>query len=357
MSIRRRKAKNKIGYTWQIDCPNPFGERIRKSGFKTKAEAENYLAKIRLELENGNNLSKSQKLIFVDVCEKFVINHCENRLKPSTVSNYKIYLKNHIKPFFKQMKMIDVTSAVMSKFIKHKKDIDRLSNKTINNILTMIKTVFNVALKEELIYKNPIISVQKLRVEHYEMSYLDREEIEKILNTAQDYYPEFYPLLLTAIMTGLRQGELLALKWKDIDFKNKEITVNKTLYRNKAQAPKTLQSNRKVNIPDNLLEVLYKIKKTDDDIVFPNKNNGYTDPNNMVKRYFKPCLQWAGVKEIRFHDLRHTFATLLIDKNAPPKYIQAQMGHSSIQVTMDRCGHLMSDTSNKYRNILNDLKI
>ena len=357
MSIRKRKAKNKLGYTWQIDCPNPFGERIRKSGFQTKAEAEKYLAKIRLELESGNNANKSQKLVFVDVCEKFIINHCENRLKPSTVINYKMYLRKHIEPFFRKMKMLDVTSSVISKFIKQKKDIDGLSNKTINNILTMIKTVFNVAVREDLIYKNPIISVKKLRAEHYEMSFLDKDEIQKVLSVTRENYPNFYPLLFTAIMTGMREGEILALKWQDIDFVNKEIIINKTLFRNKIQPPKTAQSNRKINMPDVLLEVLKSVQKTDGEIVFPNKKGGYTDPNNMVKRYFKPCLRLAGIKEIRFHDLRHTFAALLIDKNVPPKYIQAQMGHSSIQVTMDRYGHLMSETTNKYRNILNDIKI
>ncbi len=90
-----------------------------------------------------------------------------------------MYLRKHIEPFFRKMKMLDVTSSVISKFIKQKKDIDGLSNKTINNILTMIKTVFNVAVREDLIYKNPIISVKKLRAEHYEMSFLDKDEIQK----------------------------------------------------------------------------------------------------------------------------------------------------------------------------------
>lgn len=359
MSIRKREWINSKGIkcsSWEVDYFNYLGKRVKKAGFRTKAEAENYVANAIIEKNKGIDSNISKNIILVNECEDFIKRRCIYGIKPSTIKNYRAYLKNHIKPFFQEMKMFDVTPRIIEKFIEVKQNINHLSNKTIKNILTMIKTVFNEAMKEGKIYKNPVYTHKKLQIQEHDMLFLDKEEIKKVLSTAETHFPNFYPILLTAITTGLRQGEILALQWKDIDFEKKAITVNKTLYRNKIQAPKTKHSYRQVNMPDILCDILIKFRKNDEDIVFPNQKGNYTDPNNMVKRYFKPCLKLADVKEIRFHDLRHTFASLIIAKGADPKYIQCQMGHYSCQMSLDRYGHMMPDSSDKYRNILNDIK-
>ncbi|MGN1152944.1 MAG: Arm DNA-binding domain-containing protein, partial [Candidatus Gastranaerophilaceae bacterium] len=107
MSIRKRKTKN--GYTWQIDCSNTTGERIRKSGFKTKADAEREYAKICLQVENGINVNKNKKIYFVDICDKFIKEHTEVYSKRSTIDNYNSYYNYQIKPFFKTLKLSEIT--------------------------------------------------------------------------------------------------------------------------------------------------------------------------------------------------------------------------------------------------------
>jgi integrase len=177
------------------------------------------------------------------------------------------------------------------------------------------------------------------------MSFLETKEIKILLESTKENDPDFYPLLLTAISTGLRREELLALKWSDVDFKEGKISVTKNIFKGQIQEPKTKTSIRKMNMPRILIDVLkeHKNKGLKSEIVFPNKEGSYLDPENMVKRHFNKNLKVAGIKKIRFHDLRHTFATALIAQNVPIKYIQAQMGHSSIQVTLDRYGHLMPE--------------
>ncbi len=354
MSIRKRKNKN--GYTWQIDCRNAFGERIRQAGFKTKADAERELAKIRLQIENGSNTNKSKKIYFVDICDIFIKERTEVYSKRSTLDGYNSYLNYHIKPFFKHFKLSEITPAMISKFVK-KKQADDYAPRTINDLLTLIKTIMNFAVENGYLAKNPIEKVKKLKLPNKEMKFLNTEEIEKVLKTAEKFYPKFYPLLLTAIMTGMRRGELLALQWKDIDFENKKITVNKSLYKGEIQNPKTKRSNRKINMSDNLAKVLLELRKNDNDIVFQSATGTYKDGKNMVAREFNPCLEKAGVKKIRFHDLRHTFASFLIAQNMPLKYIQAQMGHESIQTTSDRYGHLMPEVEQVGRNAFDKIKI
>ena len=324
MSIRKRKTKN--GYTWQIDCSNATGERIRQSGFKTKADAERELAKIRLQVESGNNVNKNKKIYFVDMCDKFIKEHTEVYSKPATLHGYLSYINHNVKPFFNKIKLSEITPALINKFIRQMKN-DDYAPKSINNVLTMIKSIMNFAVDNGYLVKNPIEKVKKLKLPQKEMKFLNTDEIETVLKTAQEFYPKFYPLLLTAIMTGMRQGELLALQWKDIDFENKKITVNKSLYRGTIQTPKTKQSNRKINIPDILIKTLIQLKKEDDEeILFPNANGNYKDGKNMVEREFKPCLEKAGVKNIRFHDLRHTFASFLIAQNMPLNIYRLKWG-------------------------------
>lgn len=167
------------------------------------------------------------------------------------------------------------------------------------------------------------------------------------------------PILICALNTGMRRGELLGLTWDKINWVRKKITVSQSLYNGKLQEPKTKNSIRKVNMADELVKALKTLKmestNSDKGFVFTNTDGNFMDPDNMIKRRFEPVLRRAGVERIRFHDLRHTFATLLIADNIHIKYIQRQMGHSSIQVTMDRYGHLLPEVYEQGVQALNSL--
>ena len=152
-------------------------------------------------------------------------------------------------------------------------------------------------------------------------------------------------LFLMAVMTGMRQGELLGLQWGDVDWLNNQVCVKRTFNHARFYEPKTEKSYRKIDLAPIVISELKKWKlqclPNELDLVFPNDEGNPICAENLVKRDFKPALRRSGIREIRFHDLRHTYATLLIDQGEHPKYIQEQMGHSSINTTMDVYGHMM----------------
>jgi integrase len=215
--------------------------------------------------------------------------------------------------------------------------------------------MFTHAVRWGYLRENPAHYVEQPRVRHREIEFLTKEEIHCFLSTApQDSYPFF----LTAILTGMRLGELLAMKWSNVDWHRNQYFVKEGLYKDRFVEPKSASSMRAVNLPRTLLEGLrtHKARQSekrlqigeayqDYDLIFCTSLGTPYDRGNVVKREFWPYLKRAGLRRIRFHDLRHTFATLLIDQGESPKYIQAQLGHASIQVTMDRYGHLLPEVN------------
>ncbi len=199
---------------------------------------------------------------------------------------------------------------IIRHFIKQKQ-IEGLSSKTINNILTSMGTVFNWAIENGYIMFNPVQRVKKLKVEHQEMSFLTKDEIEAVIDYAQNNYPDFYPLLLTAIYSGMRRGEILALTWDCVNFKKSTLKVTKTLHKGIITTPKTKNSIREIKVPQKLIELLKELKNTsapnEMNLVFSQSNGKFLDANNMIKRRFNKVLDGAGVARVRFHDLRHTY--------------------------------------------------
>jgi len=357
--VFKRKWKTKSGEKscWAFDYLNTFGKRKIVSGFKTKIEAEKEYSKKLNEINNGIYVETKKTLTFREISEKFIKYHAEIHCKPSTLSSYKTYLKNHLLPYLGDMRALDITPNTINELTKIKQLV-KLSNKTINHCIILTGTIFQNAINEGLLNINPVSRVKKLRVINAEMQFLIREEIFAILETAKKHYPGFYPLLFTAIFTGMRRGELLGLTWDKINWVTKQIRVDKSLYKDQFVTPKTINSIRRINMSNDLVKVLkeWRLKCPPGklNLVFPNSEGGIQDGDNMSKRRFLPVLRRSGVSQIRFHDLRHTYASLLLAENVPGKYIQMQLGHSSIQVTMDRYSHLMPEVHTQGVEALND---
>lgn len=382
MPVSRRKWINKDGkesVTWSYSFYDSTGKQHKKSGFKKRSDAEDALRKA----ENAKPVpSEIKKLLFNEVAERYINEHCSLYCKPATIKSYESCLNKLIYPYFVNKRILDIKPADINAFIaeiKKPKKVKRIekkktetgktikltkevehiaSNKTVNNNLTLLTSIFNYAINLEILEKNPSDKIKKLQLPYKEMEFLTTNEIFTLLETAKEHYKDFYPVVFTAIFTGMRKGELLALTWDKIDLKNKTITINKSLFNGKLQDPKTKTSIRKIDIVDELASALKEHKRNTSKLtkfVFHNANGKHLDPDNIVKRRFYPLLKKAELKRVRFHDLRHTYASLLISQNLPIKYIQRQMGHSSIQVTLDRYGHLMPDVHDQAISALNGL--
>ena len=307
----------------------------------------------------GANSSKNVNIKFKDIVEKFIALYVKPNLKPSTIRSYHDHYRLHIKDFFLDIKLVEINTMILLRFIKTKKK-EGLSNKTINNILTTIVTIFNWAIENGYTNYNPAQIVKKLKVENLEMNFLTSSEITAVLEYAQMNYPDFYPLLLTAIYSGMRRGEILALTWDCVNFKECKIKVRKTLYKGQFLTPKTKNSIRDIRVPQKIIEVLKLHKSMQEfenplNLVFSQENGKPIDADNMVKRRFNKVLKGANVTQIRFHDLRHTYASLLLAKDMNIKYIQKQMGHANFEITMNTYAHLMPEVYISSEDKINDL--
>ncbi|MBN2062555.1 MAG: site-specific integrase [Deltaproteobacteria bacterium] len=213
----------------------------------------------------------------------------------------------------------------------------------------MLNGIMKYAVRQRFVDYNPVQDVEKPKGhsrynESDQMDIFRPDEIRQFLKNADGLKNK--TLFMLAVMSGARQGELLGLKWSDIDWYNSQLIIKRTFQHGRFYDPKSTTSKRKIDLGPTVMAQLkqWKLacKPNELDLVFPNEEGKPIDKNNLIRRHYEPALRRAGLRRIRFHDLRHTFASLLIAQGEHPKYIQNQMGHSSINVTMDVYGHLMN---------------
>lgn len=188
--------------------------------------------------------------------------------------------------------------------------------------------------------------LERPRITKPEIEILAPDEVEKLLGKASNHYRVAF---LTDFLTGMRAGELWGLQWGDVDWNSKRIHVRRSLWKGHFQTPKSKCSNRKIDIPDMLIHELKKRKLAgpvnEDDLVFPSAEGKTSQHDNVVKRHFNPALRRAGLRQVSFHSLRHSNASMRIHAGQNIKYVQTQMGHASINITLDIYGHLFNDAN------------
>jgi integrase len=227
--------------------------------------------------------------------------------------------------------------------------------RTINKSMTLLKSLFNYAVIHGWVARNPAIGIKQLRDKdpnrenHFQSHVLKPEELRALLNTYDPNHERWKIIVEVAALTGLREGELLGLRWSDINWKTKQLQLERQYTKGRFCGLKTFASRRSVDISD---DVALRLKrwwlacpKGPLGLVFPNGSGKPENHGNLLRRGFYPFLQKAGLRKIRFHDLRHGYASLLIMNGEHPKFIQQQMGHSSVKVTMDIYGHLMASSN------------
>jgi integrase len=224
--------------------------------------------------------------------------------------------------------------------------LKKVSGKTVCNEIVVIKLMFKHAFRWGYLKTNPAEYVERPRIIKPEIEILNPDEVEKLLSTANDNYRV---ALLTDVNTGMRAGELWGLQWGDIDWNSKQIHVRLSLWKGQFQTPKSKCSIRKIDMTDWLIKELKKWKlacpNNEHDVVFPSPEDKLSQHDNVVKRYLNQALRKAGLRQVSFHSLRHTNASMRILAGQNIKYIQSQMGHASINITLDIYGHLFNDTN------------
>jgi len=361
MSIKQRIIKNDVGKEYKryvVDYVDIKGKRNRKQ-FELRKDAEAYNAIVISKRNKGFITEANRTMKFEEASKDFMENHAKVYCKPSTADTYQIYLDTHINSYFGNIKVIDIKRKTIQDFISYLKNNTKLSDNSINKQVTLVNSILQKLVEDEILIQNPVRGIKKLAVEKKKMSALTIDELQKLLNVCQNYNKDFYPMLLTATSTGMRRGELLALKWCNIDLTNNKIRIEENLYGDKFVTPKTKTSKRTIIITPELTKTLkewkLKSKSNKHDLVFANDIGEPMDARNMVRREFDTLVKFTGLSKMRWHDLRHTYASILIAKNIPIKFIQTQLGHSSIKTTMDTYGHLMDETCNKAIDMLSEV--
>lgn len=338
-SIVKRPWKDGKRFTYFIVYQLPNGKQKWEKAGPNKKQAERLLARRTEELYSGK-FRELTPATFEEFSAKWLAEYAKPRVKPSTYDGYRRYIENHLNPAFGTYPLTAITTGQVQEFVSKQLAAGR-SGKTVNNFLVPLKKMLSDAVKSGYLAYNPAADVERARVVHKEMRVLTPAEVGRLLAAAE---PEYELLFRVAVYTGVRSGELLALRWGDVDWERSQLCVRRSVWNGQVGAPKSARGVRRINLGPRLLAALRAAKSEGcppEQLIFRNREGTFLDPRNVVQRHFQPTLKLAGLPHIRFHDLRHTFASLLIARGAHPKVIQDQLGHASIQTTLDRYGHLL----------------
>lgn len=358
MSIRKRKLKD--GFTWEFSITiskNPR-KQYRKSGFKTKAEAQQAEAEaikkykntiIKFDLENNS---------FKEVLELY-FQHIETTAEYSsgTISNYKGYYKNHLEYFY-NFSIKEISPYIVQNWLDINSRIK--TPYVINGCRKLCKAAFNYAKKMNLIEINPFENMAKAKEPLILRKRFEIEEIKNILAICKNEFPQFYCLFTLAIFTGMRLGEYSAICIEDIDFKKNQIWITKQYTRRELKdRTKTLQSKRIVDFPPTVGKIIkWHIKKNEifSGYLFKGKEKDKPISANWVNAEFDKLLIKCGYPKdyMRVHDLRGQFVDILHTLGLPTVYISRQVGHARTSTTNDIYSVIMQEVNTNAKNLVEE---
>ncbi|MCI2253435.1 site-specific integrase [Domibacillus sp. PGB-M46] len=360
-----RKDGNNWLYEVTIKVDPITGKRTRKKkrGFKTKREAEKALAVLLNELASETYLEPSNTPFQEYLADWFQTKR--KQIGTQTAKSYESYIRYHIVPSLGEYPLSKLTTIIVQKFINSL--IDKgLSSATVKKIYNILNNSIQRAMNLELIPKNVVSNVELPHIKKNKIQVWDTEEVKLFLKFAKEsrYYIAFH----LAVTTGMRQGELLGLRWKDVDLDRGTIHLRQTLShdgKDFIEGAKTASSIRSITLLTQTVASLKKHKAkimreklkagtdyTDYDLVICTCYGTVLSPRNLL-RTFKALSKKAKVPEIRFHDLRHTHATSLLLEGINPKIVAERLGHSKVSVTLDTYSHVLPNMQKEAAEKLN----
>jgi integrase len=277
-----------------------------------------------------------------------------NIVGPGTFERYEQYIRVHAIPALGRIKLGRLTPQHVQRLYQEKLAAG-LSPTTVNHLHTVLHGAFAEAVRWGLMPRNVVALVRPPRKVHVEVVALTVEQARALLAAAAGN--RFEALLILALKTGMRRGELLALRWEDVDLDNGVLQVRGTLRRTQEGlsigTPKTAASRRKVVLSPASVTALLRHRARQEQerqaagdlwqdlgLVFPNRLGRLMEPRDLLADVYRPLLERAGLPPVTFHTLRHTAATLLLAEGEHPKVVQELLGHAQVSITLDRYSHM-----------------
>lgn len=321
---------------------------------KTKKEVVDHIKKAQREQEQGELVPASRQTVrqFLDFWLETVK---KPRIKQSSYIKYRKAFTYHILPELGHIQLQKLSAEHLDVFYA-KLLAKNKSPKSIKDIHGILHGALHYAVKRKRLARNVADDVDVPRASRYTSQVIGKDQVHTLLEAAQGSRLE--TLLIVALATGMRRGELLALRWSDVDFEAKSLHVQRTVERVKKvgyveSEPKTNAGRRAIPLPQFVRSALKKHQATqaalrleageewmNRDLVFPNLVGDYLYPDN-VSAEFKKLVAKAGLPPMRFHDLRHSTATILLAMGVHPKVVQEILGHARISMTMDTYSHML----------------
>ncbi|MDP1457907.1 tyrosine-type recombinase/integrase [Bacillus wiedmannii] len=358
-TVKKNKHTGNWDFVFNIANDPMIGKRrqVRRRGFKSQQEAEDALIKLRADFLDDEvvNLSHMTYSAYMDEWVKERKIH----LQKSTYETHMIYYRNIIKPKLGHFKLGQIEPIHIQKFINNLVSDTDYSPHTVHLVFRIISASLNKAKTMKLIKDTPATGTTLPRRVRKEINVWTYEQVCYFLEESRNVkrLTRCYVAFVMSILTGMRQGEIMGLRWRDIDFDKSVIYIRQTLTQAAEIKPgaKNASSVRSIHIPAKLIEVLNehrnKIKDerifhgrgyNDNDLVICTRDGSPMIPRNLRKEFYH-LTEKLGLPKIRFHDLRHTHATLLIQQNVNVKLIAERLGHSDIETTLNTYSHVLPD--------------
>lgn len=362
-SIHRRKGG---GWCAQYAIHTAEGRKRKTIYGKTRQEVATKLSKSLADREGGL-VFDAGNLTVETYMARWLSDSVKGTVRISTFERHEQLFRGHIRPALGRVKLKSLTPAHVRGLISEKLNTG-LAPGTVRKIHSTLHKALSQAVSDGLISRNAA-DVKAPQPTPEEMRPLSETEARAFLDKARS--DRFEALYVLAITAGLRRGELLGLRWDDADLERGTLRVGRALVReggcHKLGETKTRRGRRQVNLTPRTVAALKAHRKRqlehrvkladlygDDGLIFSSEIGTTLNPENLVKRSFKPLLKKAGLPEIRFHDLRHTCATLLMGRGVHPKLVQELLGHATIAMTLDTYSHYLPSMGDQASGAMGD---
>jgi integrase len=364
-SITRHKKSGLYMARYWIETPK--GPKRKTVYGKAREDVADKLARALAERADGI-VYDDENLTVGEYLDSWLKGSVRGSVGQSTFDRYEIAVRVHIKPALGRIKLKKLTPARVAGFYQDKLAAGS-APASVNKLHVTLRKALDQAVKWHMVPLNVAEAVKAPRPAPPEMRTLSAAEARKLLEAARG--DKLEALYMLAVHTGMRQGELLALKWQDVDLENAKLSVRRTITMSSGRILlgelKTKKSRRTIRLTDAAVQALREHLARqlegmerlgdayrDEGLVFASKVGTPINPTNLRRRSLASLLKRAGLPHIRFHDLRHTCATLLLACNVHPKYVQELLGHANIAITLDTYSHVIPGMGDQTARAMED---